>query len=435
MWTDKRFNVQASNVGTIWNITELHRRGSNIPTEYPKLIKPMAETLTAPPPAPPVQQGQPSSEPNDPFNNAFADLDQITKEPEESPEPPPDKPDKVEKPDKLQKPEKKDEPPKPEPKTETEFDPKKAAPKQLREAYEKSKAELAQIKAERDELKKASSQPKEDPEKKDFMERAERHAKRAQELENELKFAKYEKSEEYQEKYFKPYADAFGQARAEAASLKVTDADGNVRQGTPEDFDTYMGITDPEAAADYAEKVFGRHKATMEAWRKDVRKLGAATQAAIEDFKKKAADRENEWKEQQSKITKAKADTWAHLNTTALEKYPGLFKAEEADARGKELLAKGFEFADRAFSDGRPLKEGQTHLNPLQLLQQQSVLRNKAAAFDYQVYLKQQALAQVKKLQADLANYKKSEPKGGDGKPDKTTAEGWEAELASYATE
>lgn len=386
----------------------------------------MPEQSTAPAP-PPAATPAPAPAPSapDPLNNAFSDIDEILKEPEESPEP------------QQKEPEPKDEPPKPDPKAKepTEFDAKKAAPKQLREAYEKAKAEMAQIRAERDELKKQSSTPKEDPEKKDYMERAERHSKRAQELENELKFAKYEKSQEYQEKYYQPYEQAFGQARAEAASFKVTDADGNVRQGTPEDFDTYMGISDPEAAADFAEKVFGRHKATMEAWRKDVRKLGAATQTAIESFRKQAADRENEWKENQSKALKAATETWSMLNKTALEKYPALFKASDEDTKGNELLTKGFDTIDRAFSNGAPLKEGQQPMNALELMQVRSAMRNKAAAFDYQVYLKQQALAKVKKLEADLANYKKSEPGKGDGKSEKVTGEGWESELAGMATE
>ncbi len=385
-------------------------------------IAPAAPPAVAPAPSPAPPQ-------SDPLNNAFADIDEILKEPEAAPEPPP----------KDKEPEPKDEPPKPDQKAKiepTEFDPKKAAPKQLREAYEKAKAELAKERAEREIDKKQYSQPKEDPEKKDFMERAERHSKRAQELENELKFAKYERSEEYLEKYYKPYERAFGTGRAKAAAIKVSDGEGNLRPGTAEDFDAYMGIGDEEAAADYAEKVFGKHKTAMEYHREEVRKLGAATQSAIEDFRKKGSEREKEWQENQSKAMKAAGETWAMLNKTAVEKYPVLFKAPDEDTKGSELLSKGFETADRAFTNGAPLKEGQKALNALELMQIRSAMRNKAAAFDYQVYLKQQALAKIKKLESDLAAYKKSEPRGGEGRSDKTTsADGWEAELAEMATE
>lgn len=399
----------------------------------------MSEVAAPPAPPPPspanTPAGQPSNAPNDPFNNAFADLDQITKEPEDAPEPPSEKLDKVEKNAKESADKKTDEPPPKSDKTETEFDAKKAAPKQLREAYEKTKAELAQIRAERDEIKKSASQPREDPEKKDYLERAERHARKAQELENELKFAKYEKSQEYLEKYYQPYERAFGAGRSKAAAIKVSDSEGNLRAGTPEDFDTYMGIGDEESAADFAEKVFGKHKTAMEYHREEVRKLGSATQHAIEDFRKKGAEREKEWQENQNRATKAAAETWSHLNKAALDKYPALFKAGPEDTRGAGLLEKGFDIYDRAFTNGAPIKEDQKPLNGLELMQIRSAMRNKAAAFDYQVYLKQQALAEVKKLKASLEAYNNSEPRGGNVRQDKSTAEGWEAELAGLAAD
>lgn len=383
---------------------------------------PPSAPSTPAPSAPPSATPAPPST-GEPMNDAFSDLDTMLAEAE------PQKSEKAqEKP-----PEVKDESPKPEAKPETEFDHKKAPPKQLREAYEKTKAELAQIKAERDELKKQSSQPKDDPEKKEFYERAERYSKRAQELENELKFAKYEKSEEYQEKYYKPYEQAFASARAKAAAIKVMDAEGNPRQGTPEDFDTYMFIQDDEAAADFAEKVFGKHKSSMEYHREQVRSLQSRSQAAVEEYRKKGSEREQQWKENQSKAEKAAAELWQNLNKTALEKYPALFKAADDDTKGTELLTKGFSLADRAFTNGQPLKDGDKPLNPAELLQLRSAMRNKFAAFDFQVHLKRKAESRVKELEAELEQYKKSEPKGGDGGPKTTQEKSWEQELESIA--
>lgn len=379
---------------------------------------PSAAPAAAPPPAP-----------SEPINESYADLDTMLNEPE------PPKPEPKKEAPKADKP-KIDEPPKPpEPKPEPSEKPEKMAPKQLREAYEALKAKHTALETEHETFKKAASQPKDDPEKKEIAERAERYQKLAQERENELKFAKYERSEEYQEKYYKPYEQAFGSGRAEAAAIKVTDAEGNVRQGTPEDFDTYMFISDPESAADFAEKVFGKHKSTMEYWRNQVRALGSKSQSAIEEFRKKGSEREKEWSENSAKAQKAATEYWSKLNSTALEKYPALFKAADEDAKGKELLTKGFTLADRAFSDGKPTKDGDKPLNPAELLQLRSAMRNKFAAFDYQVHLRRQAESRVKALEAELEQYKKSEPGSGDGGGERPVGdESWESQIEALAS-
>lgn len=379
---------------------------------------------STPPPAP--AQRQPTSEP---LNDAFADLDDMMKEPEPS-KPDPKKAAADAAPKKSEAPKKTEEPPKPEDRPI-----EKMAPKQLREAYEALKAKHAQLETEHETFKKTASQPKDDPEKKELQERAERMAKRAQEYEQELKFTKYEKSEEYQDKYWKPYVNAFGTGRAEAAAIKITDAEGNVRQGTPEDFDAYMGINDPEAAADFAERVFGKHKTTMEYYRNKVRELGQASQLAIDEYRKKGSEREKELAENQSKAQKAASQFWETLNKTALEKYPALFKADDTDPKGKELLTKGFNLAERAFSDGKPMKEGDKPLNAAELLQLRSAMRNKFAAFDYQVYLRRKAEGRIKELEAEVEQYKKSEPGAGDGGGERTEGEhSWEADLDSIST-
>jgi len=309
--------------------------------------------------------------------------------------------------------------------TEQDDEPiEKMAPKQLREAYHKRTKEYEAAQKELAELRTKASTPAEDPEKKVLTEKLTAHEKRLAELDEELRYTAYERSQEFKDKYEKPYVDAWLQGRSNMSSLDVIDRKNEetgevLQQGRPataEDFDALMKLDD-RSFRKQASQLFGPEQLSeLIADRKEVMKLLNSKNKALEDFRKEGTEREQKRAKQIEENSKLTRQTWEQANKTAVEKYPQWFAPDEADPKGNELLEKGYHMADRAFSDGRPIKEGDKPLSPLELTRLQSALRNKGAAFDRLVH----KLSTLQKAHDDLAEklkgYEESEPGPGDGK-------------------
>lgn len=362
------------------------------------------------------------------MSDAWGDLDKYAKEdtskpaePAKTPEPPkaaekPPEPTKTPEPPKP--PEKTPEPPKP---PEPSGKAKKPADF-LREKLASVEKERNEFRSEIERLKASIAKPAEDPEKKSLMERLESESKRRSELEQEMKYAAYERSQEFKEKYQQPYVDAFNAAQKKVASFKIVERKNDVdeviqaaRQATPEDFSRLVLLPDAEAA-EAARQLFGDAAANLVLWhREKVIDLATTQQNAIEAFRKHGSEREKQFSELQSKQQKELSDTFDRLNKAAADKYPQWFKPIEGDNEGNELLQKGYDEADMAF--------GENKLPPNELVRLHSRIRNKAAAFGRMAYLNKGLKARIAELEAELAEYTKSSPTGGEGTPSKS-AEG-----------
>lgn len=290
--------------------------------------------------------------------------------------------------------------------------PVKAA--ELRTAYENLKREHAKLKEEVSKAK--SSPPPEDPEKAKLQEGVQAAQKRIADLEQELKFASYERTEEYQQKWQKPFESAFMAGRSKAAKLEVTQEDGTTRQGTEADFDAIMGEGNDRKAATMANEMFGAAAPSILFHRERVIELNAARGAAVEEYRKTGAEREKARQEQinqqQAQRQQAMAklgETFTALNKEAAEKYPGFFKPAEGDdevtKEGNRLLEKGMARADKAFSRDLP---------PEELVKVHAAVRNMAGAFDRLVYLRKHDQAKIAELQKIVDSYDGSSP-GPDG--------------------
>lgn len=290
----------------------------------------------------------------------------------------------------------------------------KMAPKALREAYSALKRKHAELQKQHEEFKTKAATPVEDPEKKTLAERLADREKRLADIETELKFTNYERSAEYKEKYYQPVLDAYQNAVSEITQLQVTDAEGNVRQATSADFDRIMAIQNMGEASKAIREMFGDDAPAVHALRNQVRQLNGARLKALEDFKAKGVEREQQMREQSTKAMETERATWNKLNTEAAEKHPQYFKPIEGDDKGNELLAKGFEEADRAFSG---------KLTPQERVALYSAMRNKAAGFNRLAYRYNQAQKQLADLQAKLDEYEKTVPGNGDGVSTKESKE------------
>lgn len=295
----------------------------------------------------------------------------------------------------------------------------------LRPAYEAAKAEVKRLTVELEKAKTAK--PAEDPEKATLVESLSAKDKRIKELEDSLRYADYQQTDEYKTKYEKPFVQAYAAGRAKATALKVRvgrklDAEGNViepgttRQGTAEDFDAIARAGSDDDAAALAEELFGRNAPVVLYHRERVQELGSQAQQAVDDFRKQGSERfkaETEARtKQQAEVQKRQteaASTFKRLNQEAIERYPHYFKAADDDAKGSELLKKGFALADAGFS-------GNGDLPPEEMIKVHSALHNKAAAFDYIAYRLKTANSRIKELETQLSELNESTPKGGSPK-------------------
>lgn len=297
--------------------------------------------------------------------------------------------------------------------------PEKMAPKALREAYAKLKEDLkareAKFHVELETAKKASA-PTEDSKKLEISLR-DAYAKleaRHKELETEIRYLDYEKSPEFKEKHYQPYVEKCQNAVASVQELKVAQADGTSRVATADDLWKIVEIPNTEDALTAAEELFGSAaKANFVVnLRNEIRQANNTMQKVKAEFRKNGEARMQEFQKQSEAQHKQLAENWKTLNEQAIEKYPQWFKADETDEKGKEVLAKGFELADLAFS-------GRTDIPQEKMLALHSAVRNQAAGFRYAVHKWESAQARVTELEKELAQFKSSKPGKGETAGDK----------------
>lgn len=398
---------------------------------------PSAPLSVVAPPTPTIEPSSPSSAPRAPsespkpessaMDDAFNDLDTLSA-------PKPQKPAVVQKPqaksnevaqEELESPEVPEKPTEP-PKTEqAKSDKQPSKPATLRAAYENIKRRNQELEQQIKEFQQVK--PQEDPRLKTYQERLEAAEKRREELENEMRYSAYERSPEYQEKYQKPFEEAYQWGRQSVARLKVLQEDGASRPATPEDFDKIMLIPDDGDAVDAAEAMFGNKAKIVLDHRWEMKKLDAARYRAIEDFKKQGTERYQKMTETEARQREQIGKMWGELNNEAAERFPKWFKAEEGDEDGNKLLEEGYRLADAAFSNGNGMP-------PEQLVRLHASIRNRAAAFTREVYRNNKLSERVSELEKQLAEYQASEPGPGEGGGPKTETESWEAELDKLAS-
>lgn len=423
----------------------------------------MAETATAPPPAAPASTSAPAStqapsapakpqssspggkapSPAKSLADAYSQLDEMVGEPPPPRDPPAppgktaqegnDKPGSTEGDEGAETETTEGEDTKPEEQPKT---PEKKG--QLRPLYDKLKADYAKLEAKVKELESKPAQPADDPEKTKLTQTLEAREKRLKELEDEFRFSNYERSTEYKEKFEQPFLDAYGAGRAKVASLNLTDAEGNARKGTAEDFDSFMRITDDDQAANVAAELFGTKAPMVMYHREKVMELNAARNKALDTYRKEGTAREQARTEAAQKHQKEMAGLWQKESHGAVEKYPRLFKPIDGDEKGNELLQRGFERADAAF--GSPLKDADgkpVRLSGADLVKLHAEIRNKAGGFDRAIHLLAKERARVKELETRLKEYEDSGPGGSDkGRKSKKVQSTWDAvdeSLRSFA--
>lgn len=284
------------------------------------------------------------------------------------------------------------------------------APKPLREhakmLEKKLKDNEARYKSELEQARKSAA-PKDDPEKATLAQKLAEAEKRYQAHEDKIRYQDYQQSDEFQTKHYQPYVNLVKRAEASLMEYRVNNADGTQRNPTPEDLWKVIGAASQPDARKIAKELFGDDDAhDIMAWRSNIRNANLEMEAAKAEFRKtgalKLAEQNQQTQAQQQKM----AADWKAMNEQAVEKYPQWFKADENDADGQALLDKDFAAADKAFADD-------ANSTPEERLRLHSALRNKAGAFRFVARKLDKATKRVSELEAELEQYKNSEPKGG----------------------
>jgi hypothetical protein len=405
----------------------------------------MSEAITAPPTPTPTPSPGPSPKSSGPnMDAAFSGFDAMISPDEaafKATQKPNEKPPEDEKPpveDKV--PPQDQKPPEEKPADEKVALPKpgeqpKVKAATLRGELERSRGEAKEWRQKYEALQAESQKPKADAEKEQLLKAREEWNKERETLQNELKFAKYERSAEYKERYQQPFLNSYqeGQKLMTALSFKEPDKldefgavveAGKMRKGTEADWDTLMAINDEDSANKFVADHFGHNAARIILQRQKNLELFGAMNRAVEDFRKQAGEREGQMSELMSKQQKEISERWHAANNAAAQKYPELFAPDPADAKGNNLLSYGTRLADLAFgvldpSEFSKLPESiqakmvNGKLPPQEMTLLHSAIRNRAAAHDRLVYRLRQKDAELKALQEKLDGFEESEPGKG----------------------
>lgn len=304
----------------------------------------------------------------DAFNDQFADLDTppVAPAPKPAPEPkadlakPPAKPAAGAKPDPKPQPKADDDAPEP---LGGEYEPPATGkPGDIRgwslrmgKRAKQAETELAQV---RERLQKLEANGPNGNDSKVLAEQLAVANKRLEDYENEVRLTKYERSNEYKEKWEMPYKKAVDRAYRDVGELLVTVRENNPndpehpiereRQATKADFDAVFQQPLGQATK-LARQLFGDAASMVLDHRARIKELQEGAYSAVEEYRTKGVEHEKQT-EARTKQEQAYIETaWKKANESMRAKGAEYFDERPDDAEGNELLQKGMAHAELAF--------------------------------------------------------------------------------------
>lgn len=287
---------------------------------------------------------------------------------------------------------------------------KKPSPWALMEYYKK-KAQAAEH--EIVELRTKGTEPP-----KEYADRYSALEKRNQELEEHMRFLDYSKSQEFVEKYNKPYEEAWMRAVTGLKGLKINSTNqqtGEVasRDVTPQDI-MVLANMDPAAARTEIKTLFPEDAAEVRGYIDRIRDLYAAQHQALEEHKTKGG----EWLKQQTEKAKAaqeaNAKLWKQYSDEAREKFEFLKPLEGDDERNMKLeKAATFVAEALAARANDPKLSEEERAN---VIKKHVAVRNRAIAYSVLMHENKKLKAQLQEKETALKAFEESAPTDGNGK-------------------
>ncbi len=237
--------------------------------------------------------------------------------------------------------------------------------------------------------------------------------KRNQELEEEIKYQNYSKSNEYTEKYQKPYEAAWAKAAKELAEIEVLDDTGAVaRRANSQDLIALANMPLGQARKT-ANAMFGDSANDVMLHRQRIIDLSESQREALENSRKAGTDREQQTSVKQQAIVKEVSTLWQSANTEAASKLEYL-KPKEGDNDWNGALTKAQTMVDKAFSQS-PADPNLTTEQRAALVKAHAAVRNRAIAYSTLKLENSKLRAQITERDAKLKAYEDSEPTAGNG--------------------
>jgi len=235
--------------------------------------------------------------------------------------------------------------------------------------------------------------------------------KRFKAADEELRFTNYSKSEEFQEKYEKPFHEAWQTAVAELGQVPLFLDDGTTRNFTSQDL-LQMANMDPGQLTTTLKKLAPDFSDDIKAHIREVRKLSAAQTKALSDARKKGT----EFFENKSKgFETAKTET-AKIWNEELEKTKTreLLQQKEGDDEWNSAIQNSTTLIESAFK-GNALDPRLTPEQRQQLLKDKVKMRTRALEAPLLKLENTRLKGQLGKVQKELDEIKNSGPSGGGG--------------------
>lgn len=326
-------------------------------------------------------------------------------------EPPKPTAEKPKPPQQWKPPDEEPEPAKAEDKPKIE-EPKGKGVDQLREAYEKLKADFATKAAEGDLTKKElesyrgkaagyetklKSLESIEPKLADVE-------KRLNETSERLRIVDYTQHPEFHEKYVKPLADAIGSAHEIVKEMTIENSDGTSRQATESDFDMVLRTPNLTEATKLAKELFGPDLFNIiTSHREAVLKAERSRSSAARE----ASARSAQWQKEQGQRAAEHQIRVRNALENAIkdqrDKYPTIYAPDEKDTEERETFERGAQMADRVIF-------GAADATPEEIITETARIRNRAAAVPMLLLRNQRQTARIAELEAKLAKFEKSKP-------------------------
>jgi exonuclease VII large subunit len=221
--------------------------------------------------------------------------------------------------------------------------------KTLAEAKEMAQAEAKEWRQKYEALQKEAAKAKDDPEKKTLAERLAEREKRLADIEEELKYTNFEKTEEFKDRYQKPFLTAYEKGRKFVSQLQVVerkeqfDVEGETRervlqpgrQATAADFDAVMRLYNfnPAEGSKLATQLFGEMAPDVKDYIRDTQRLYEAQESAKEEFRAKGSEREKAMGETHKRMTEEVTSAFNQALEMGPKKWPDRYGPKEGDAK------------------------------------------------------------------------------------------------------
>lgn len=277
--------------------------------------------------------------------------------------------------------------------------------KAYRELYKKNEQQTKELTEY-----KSRTRNGDDPEKKVLLEQTQAMKKRLEEVEGELRYLDYTKSDEFKTKFEKPFRDAYADVAEEIKEYWVSTPDGE-RAATPGDFDKIFEAP-PQEVRKMAKELFGDSAEDVLSMRRKLVDLRKNADREAKRYREEAADREKRTVTEKAEAEMRARKLWNEANEEIVKRFPQWFGEVEGDDEINQALKDGYSYIDRQTSSDLKMEDRITA---------NAAIRHRAAAFKPMLIRQKRLEARVAELTEALKAYEQSEP--GEGSRTGTDAD------------